>query len=139
MQLPISVKLRPSRNLALLLVAMHAVALLVVSSLELLVWIKLALLLLIAISAWNCRKYWHGTQRIILLNLRDKGALAYVRLNGATGDAGVHRQSTVTPWLTVILLKSGKGLEVLVLLPDALNLDDYRRLRVWLRWQSAIG
>jgi toxin CptA len=139
MQLPISVKLRPSRNLALLLVAMHAVALLIVSDLELVVWIKLALLLLIAISAWNCRKYWHGAQRIILLSLRDKGALAYVRLNGATGDASVDRQSTVTPWLTVILLKSGKGLESLVLLPDALNPDDYRRLRVWLRWQSAIG
>jgi len=139
MQLPISVKLRPSRNLALLLVATHAVALLVVSSLELLVWIKLVLLFPMAISAWNCRKYWHGAEQIILLNLRDKGALAYVRMNGATGDASVHRQSTVTPWLTVILLKSGKGLESLVLLPDALNPDDYRRLRVWLRWQSAIG
>ncbi|TRZ56938.1 MAG: hypothetical protein D4S02_14395 [Rhodocyclaceae bacterium] len=132
-------KLQPSRNLAVLLVATHAGALLVISSLELLVWIKLALLILMAISAWNCRKYWYGAQRITLLSLREKGALAYLRMNGETGDASVDRQSTVTPWLTVILLTRGQGLESLVLLPDSLNQDDYRRLRVWLRWQSAIG
>ena len=139
MQLPITVKLRPSRNLALMLVSMHAAALLVVGSLEFFLWTKLALLLLTAISAWNCRKYWRGAHRIVLLNLRDKGALAYVRMSGATGEASVHGQSTITPWLSVILLKSGTGLESLVLLPDALNPDDYRCLRVWLRWQSATG
>ena len=136
MQLPISVKLRPSRNLAVLLAATHAVALLVVSNLEFALWIKLALLLLTAISAWNCRKYWRSARRIVLLNLRDKGALTYLRINGEAGDASIHRQSTVTPWLTVILLQSTTGLESLVLLPDALNREDYRRLRIWLRWQS---
>ena len=137
MQLPITVKLRPSRNLVLLLIAAHLVALLAVTLIELLVWTKLALLLLIGISFWNCRKFWYGARRINLLTLRDDGVLDYTRMNGETGQASIHPQSTVTPSLTVILLRQEGRLEALVLLPDALDREDYRRLRLWLRWRSA--
>lgn len=137
MQLPITVKLRSSRNLVLLLVAAHWGALLAVTLVELLVWTKLALLLLIVISVWNCRKFWYGARRINFLTLRDEGVLDYTRVNGETGQASIHPQSTVTPWLTVILLRQEGRLEALVLLPDALDKDDYRHLRLWLRWRSA--
>ncbi|TRZ92884.1 MAG: hypothetical protein D4R84_11450 [Rhodocyclaceae bacterium] len=137
MQLPITVKLQASRNLVLLLVASHMGALLAVSVIELLVWIKLALLLLIVMSFWNCQKLWYGARRINFLTLRDEGVLDYSRVNGETGQASIHPQSTVTPPLTVILLRRERRLEALVLLPDALDQDDYRRLRLWLRWRSA--
>ena len=139
MQLPISMKLQPSRDLALLLVAAHAGAILAVGSLEQPAWVMLPLLLLLFISAWSCHRCWYGVRRIVLLSLRDQGALEYVRQNGDVGEATVHRQSTVTPSLTVILLKGDERVEALVLLPDALNRDDYRRLRVWLRWQTTNG
>lgn len=44
--------------------------------------------------------------------------------------------SFVTPWLTVLHLKlSQKRLPVyVVLLPDMLGPDEFRRLRVWLKW-----
>ena len=137
MQLPITVKLQSSRSLALLLIAMHLAALLVLGNVELPLWIKLSSLFLIVISLWKCRSCWFGAQRVVLLTLRDKGVLVYMRANGETGEASVHPQSTVTSALTVILLQQGQGLESLVLLRDALNPHDYRRLRLWLRWQSS--
>jgi len=137
MLLPVGLTLRSSRILAVLLVATHTGALLVVGHLEISFWIKLVALLSIAMSAWHCRKHWLGSRRIAVLSLRDKGALAYVRMDGESGDACVHRQTTVTTWLTVILLGTANGLEPLVVLPDALDPGEYRRLRVWLRWHSA--
>lgn len=137
MQLPTTVTLLPSRKLAQLLVATHIAALLVVGILELPEWVKLALLSAILVSLWRGRSGMYGTRRIVLLVLRDKGVLEYIRLNEETGETSVHLRSTVTPLLTVLLLRGKKGLEALVLLPDSLNQDDYRRLRLWLRWQSA--
>jgi toxin CptA len=42
------------------------------------------------------------------------------------------------PWLTVLNLKlPGKRLvRHVILLPDALDENEFRRLRVWLRWGS---
>ncbi|MCX7172770.1 MAG: hypothetical protein NT159_02325 [Proteobacteria bacterium] len=136
MQLPITVKLQPSRNLALLLVAVHFGALLVVGSVELPVWIKLVLLLPIVLSLWIGLHHLYGARRIVLLTLRDKGVVEYLRLNEETGETSIHLQSTVSPLLTVILLRQSSGLETLVLLPDSLSQDDYRRLRLWLRWRT---
>lgn len=44
--------------------------------------------------------------------------------------------SFVTPWLTVLHLKPAqRWLPVhVVLLPDMLDADEFRRLRVWLKW-----
>lgn len=45
------------------------------------------------------------------------------------------RHALVTATLTVVEFKQTKGRRLsLVLLPDSLAADDYRRLRVWLRW-----
>lgn len=137
MQLPLSVKLQPSRKLALLLVVAHAGAILVVGVVELPNWIKLIMLLVIGISLWHGQRRLYGVRRIAALTLRDKGVVDYLRLNDETGEATVHLQSTVTPLLTVILLKQQESMEALVLLPDSLNQDDYRRLRLWLYWQTA--
>lgn len=47
--------------------------------------------------------------------------------------------ATVHPALTVLSLQcEGKALSV-VLLPDSVPVDDYRRLRVWLRWRASFG
>lgn len=136
MPLPMTVKPRPSRKLALLLVAAHFGALLTVAVIELPDWIKPALLLLIAISLWHGRHCLGGSRRIVSLTLRDKGVAEYIRANNESGEAGISLQSTVTPLLTVVLLRQQRRLEALVLLPDSLSPDDYRRLRLWLRWQT---
>jgi len=136
MQLPLTVKLQPSRSLSLLLIAMHFGAFLAIVVIALPVWTKLALTLFIATSFWSGRNCLGGGNQIVCLTLRDDGALEHVRFNDEYGEASVHLQSTVTPLLTVILLKQKSNiLETLALLPDSLSPDDYRRLRLWLRWQ----
>ncbi|MFA6313123.1 MAG: protein YgfX [Sterolibacterium sp.] len=137
MQLPLSVKLQPSRKLTLLLVAVHVGAILVVAVVELSAWNKAAMLLVIGVSLWNSQRCMYGARRIAALTLRDQGKAEYLRSNGETGEVTVHLQSTVTSLLTVILLRQQESLEALVLLPDSLGQDDFRRLRLWLRWQAA--
>lgn len=45
------------------------------------------------------------------------------------------RHALVTATLTVVEFKQANGRRLsLVLLPDSISADDYRRLRVWLRW-----
>lgn len=46
--------------------------------------------------------------------------------------------SIVNPWLSTIRYRSetGKRAGTLVLLPDSLAEDDFRRLRVWLKWKA---
>jgi toxin CptA len=136
-QLPLSVKLQPSRKLTLLLVAVHVGAILVVAVVELSAWNKAAMLLVIGVSLWNSQRCMYGARRIAALTLRDQGKAEYLRSNGETGEVTVHLQSTVTSLLTVILLRQQESLEALVLLPDSLGQDDFRRLRLWLRWQAA--
>lgn len=48
--------------------------------------------------------------------------------------------SIVNPWLTTIRYRSeaGKQAGTLVLLPDNVDAEDFRRLRVWLKWQAVI-
>ena len=135
MQLPLTLNLQPSRKLALLLVVAHLAALTVVGLIDLPAWITLALILLVAISLWTTRTHWCGARRIVVLRLHDKGVLEFVRQNHELGECSIHLQSTVTPLMTVILLRQRKRLESLVLLSDSLSQDDYRRLRTWLRWQ----
>lgn len=53
---------------------------------------------------------------------------------GAWLDAQM-RHALVTATLTVVEFRLANGRRLpLVLLPDSLSADDYRRLRVWLRW-----
>jgi toxin CptA len=45
--------------------------------------------------------------------------------------------ATVHPWLTVLRLKTGEGCVFPLLLSgDSLSADDFRRLRVFLRWRA---
>ena len=138
MQLPVSLKLQPSRRLALLLLAVHGGTLGVIASMTLSGWIKLALLLGILWSAWRVLKNLQGRQRIIRLTLRRDGLLDYSRLNGETGEARIHPHTTVTPQLAVVLLRSAGRIEPLVLLADSLDAEEFRQLRLWLRWQAAL-
>lgn len=60
--------------------------------------------------------------------------------SGAWIDAEVLGSTLVTPQLSVLQLRFPDRyfMRAIVLLPDMLDGEDYRRLRVWLRWGSAI-
>lgn len=139
MLLPVSLTLQPSRQLAILLLLAHAAALLVIITVVFSLWIKLMLLFAIGASAWQTLRRLHGSGRIARLTLRSDGHLEYVRINGESGEAQIHPHTTVTSWLTVVLLRQAKRIEVLVVMPDVLNRDDFRQLRLWLRWQAEMA
>ncbi|MDD5177345.1 MAG: hypothetical protein PHQ05_13080 [Sterolibacterium sp.] len=138
MQLPSTLTLHPSKRLALLLLVAHGGALGLIAAVPLPFWIKLVLLLGVLLSAWHALKCSQGRQRIVRLTLREDGVLDYARLGGEVGEAHVHPQTTVTPQLTVVLLRSKRRIEPLVLLPDSLDAEEFRKLCLWLRWRAAL-
>ncbi|MFA7279686.1 MAG: protein YgfX [Sterolibacterium sp.] len=136
MQLPLALTLQGSRRLDLLLLAAHGFALAVLGAISAPDWMRWILLLLVCCSFGLTWQRTHGVKRIVRLLLRADGKLEYVRSNGETGETRVHPHSTVTPYLTVLLLRFDMRLEALVLLPDSLPEEAYRQLRLWLRWQA---
>jgi toxin CptA len=53
----------------------------------------------------------------------------------------VQPDTFVSPWLTVLRyrLPGQRWSQSLVILPDSLPADDFRRLRVWLKWKAQTG
>ncbi|HUY01834.1 MAG TPA: protein YgfX [Rhodocyclaceae bacterium] len=137
MQLPATLSLRRSRRLAALLAGAHALAAAVVLSLALPWWLKIVLLAAILVSTWRRLNRLRGPGRICRLTLRADGRLEFSRVDGSCGVASVHPQTTVTAFLCVLLLRIQARVEALVLLPDALDAEDFRLLRLWLRWRAA--
>ena len=77
------------------------------------------------------------------LRLQATGELYFLQGGQALDDAtavSVLASSVVHPWLSVLHLKAPTGeRHNLVLWPDSLNPDDFRRLRVFLRWRLAFS
>ncbi|MFA7270387.1 MAG: protein YgfX [Sterolibacterium sp.] len=139
MQLPVTLPLHPSRQLATLLLVAHAGAVSVLVVVSPPVWIGLIFLPAIVWYAWRTRRRTHGSARIAHLVLRADGRLEYIRVNGESGEALIHPHTTVMPQLTVLLLRMGRRIESLVLLPDSLSAENFRLLRLWLRWQAGVN
>ena len=76
-----------------------------------------------------------GAQRIASVTLHADGGVEFSRRNGSRNQALIEPESTVTALMTVLLLRVEGRREALVVLADALSNDDFRRLRLWLRWR----
>lgn len=73
------------------------------------------------------------------LRCQSDGHLA-VRRGDDWVPAGLLPDSTVLSWLAVLRyrLPGARGTDALVVLPDSLPADDFRHLRVWLRWRAKV-
>lgn len=137
MQLPFTLELHPSQRLTILLAAAHGLALAALMAVSLPLWIKLALTMLVLASIWLNLNGLSGPRSIVSLTLREDGILEFSRRDGSSGEARPHPHTTVTSLMTIMLLRQQGRIEALVLLPDALAAEDFRLLRLWLRWRSA--
>ncbi len=65
-------------------------------------------------------------------------ASACRRASGEWGECEVLGSTYVMPFLTILNLRDGDSgaLRRVTLLPDSLEADDFRQLRVWLRWKK---
>jgi toxin CptA len=136
---PIAATLTPSPLLAGLLLGMHGMCALLLWLLPLSRPLQLTLLLMLAASLTY---HW---LRDVLLRLSDSVSGLHLATDGTFSvrlrhddwvPAEVLGSSFVRPWLTVLNLKleGRRSMLPVVLLPDTLNHDDFRRLRVWLNW-----
>jgi hypothetical protein len=132
-------KLRPSRFLALLFVFLVALALVSLWLLPLLTSELLALTALVM--------FWSGYCILLNANLRmghscvafrleDQEEIVLVLRDGRHLSGRLSPDSLVTPYIVIlnVVLNEQRRVRSLLVLPDAIGVESFRRLRVALRW-----
>jgi len=147
----IEIKLKPSRQLALLLLIAHVAAVAVVWSLELPLSVHIILKLAIAVSlGWALlQNGWFGYARAaVALRIEPAGKSGEadaieVRLrNGKTARGQVVEGSFVAPYLTVVRYRVTGARrfsldKTVLILTDSIDRELFRMLRVRLKWGKA--
>ena len=134
-------KLQPSRYLAAMLIAAHGVTFAALFPLALPIWAKAALapLMLLSLAHHLQRDAWlSAPSSSVALAL--EGDRVMLTTRGGEQLAGqILRDSLATPFLTVLnVLPQGARLaRSVVILPDSLDAESFRQLRVWLKWGSS--
>jgi toxin CptA len=141
---PIQLDFKPSVRLTLIICMMGlgAGAILILPALIWQIKLPLGFLILTAVI-YNVGQYgllllpWS----CIALNVSSSNQLQLVFRNGKVLSVDVCRDSVVTPYLTVVSCKEQNAnffarvfIRHLLILPDMLDAETYRQLRVWLRW-----
>lgn len=83
---------------------------------------------------------WKSHARAIVALQCDGGSLAYQLRSGRWIEAAIVAGGCVNVWLTVVRLKPESeraGSVYLVVVPDSMHSEDFRRLRVHLGWVGA--
>lgn len=140
--MPAALKLSfaPSRHLAALLIASHAVAIAAVWTIDVGAWIKGLLTLLLLAS---CAFYLRGAallrspRSVTGMVLKSDGTMDVALQDGTELRGRLVPGSFVYPWFTTILwqpenARTACGVPVL---PDSLPATTFRELRVWLKWR----
>lgn len=129
---------RPSRYLAAILIVAHGVVIAALLLLPFPAWTKAALAMLILFSmvyhVW--RDAWLAAPSSgIALKLEEDHAELTTR-NGGHLEGQVLADSFVTPYLTVlnVLPQDARFARSIVIMPDTLDAESFRQLRVWMRW-----
>lgn len=136
MQFPITIGLRRSRFLDRVLVAFALAASGVILAFPKPPAILGALLLAVGVLfLWS---WWRLTPSLSAIRLeRDGSILAANSGSSEFGQSSLPHRASVHPWLTVFRLELPGGHQhSLVLARDSMASDDYRRLRVFLRWRA---
>lgn len=131
--------LRPSYRLAALLMIAHLAIAGLLLMLALPSWAKIAaVMLLLANAMWTVYRHAlrRGRHAITELSFSDRETMRLTLRDGSSHVGRVLGSSTVGTALTLLnIAVDGRRLPVhVVLLGDSLAGDDFRRLRVWLRW-----
>jgi hypothetical protein len=130
---PLSVSLKPSRRLLLIQTVAHVVAAAAVLAASLPPWLAAVFLILIGASLARLRR----TSPVEILLLRGDGRLEKVGVGDTACELIVHPHTLVLSFLVVLLYRQEGRLRALTLLADSLATEDFRQLRLWLRWRSA--
>ena len=112
---------------------MHALAAACVLLVPINWYVRGALLSALVFSLWRALR----PCEILSLKLSVGEGLSCCLDNGARIKATVLPESTVFVWLVVLRLRideTDSGIRTLILLPDQMSREEFRMLRLWLRW-----
>jgi len=144
---PIRLNFKPSITLTLMICMMGlgAAAILILPALSWQIKLLAGMAVFTAVAYAVCR---HGLLWLpwscVALRVSSRNQLQLVRRDGRVLSVDICSDSVVTPYLTVVNCREpdAKWLACifaprLVILPDMLDAESYRQLRVWLRWGRA--
>jgi toxin CptA len=136
--------LKPSPQLSTWLLFSHLTAVLCVLIVAMPRWLQALLTLtllcnLIYTVSYQALRRWSTS--IVGLQFERDGAVFVEYRNGAVRAARVLGSSFVAPYLTIVLLKPEQRwlTRAVVIVPDAVEPDLFRQLRVWLKWGIGRG
>lgn len=140
----LGIGLRSSRAFAVALVTMHAAAAWVVLSAPWPAACGLAsALALLAHAIWIVRRHalLRAAASITALRLYAEDECELQPLAGERIRGRIDGSSFVLPWMIVlrVAVSGRRRLHSVVLLPDAVHTDDFRRLRARLRWSRLVS
>lgn len=129
----LSFRTRPSRVLPAALCALHLLALGALADTALEWPARLAIAAAVLGSlAWQCRA-WHRSRRAGATTLAYRQGQWWLESAGGERSVTPCADSTLLPFLIVLRLRHSGGLHTLLLPSDALDREQFRRLRVLLR------
>ena len=128
----LSISLKPSRRLLAIQSLAHLAAAGAVLASNLPTWLATVLLLLTGASLTRMRR----PPAVAALVLGGDGVFETVGADGTVSKAEVHPHTLVLSFLLVLLYRQEGRLRAMTLLGDSLAAEDFRQLRLWLRWRS---
>ena len=129
----LQVSLRPSRHLLVLQLLAHLAAAGAVLAATLPSWMALLLLLLVGASLARARRVAPAATLV----LHGDGKLEAAGADGTSCEVSLHPHTLVLPFLVVLLYRQQGRLRSMTLLADSLAAEDFRQLRLWLRWRPS--
>lgn len=135
----IEISLRPSSRITMALAAFHLSSIALVCVLDLPVWMAIAATIaIVGNGAWSVRRLGRllGAASVTGVSVApDRECTLHCR-DGTSCRGHVDDATVVTAYLVVLVVATGQraGYRRAVIAPDMLSPDEFRRLRVVLRW-----
>ena len=134
---------KPSRVLAWALFLVSALAIAALWTLDLPLAVRaVAGIAVLATGIFHTRTLWAGQSRWMPngheFELLPDGNCRWKNIQGNWLDAEILGSSFVSSWMTLLNLKTDARRSIsIAILPDTLAQEDFRRLRIWLRWRAS--
>jgi len=107
-------------------------------------WVQTVLVVAIAASLLHCLArdaVLYVPKAIVALEIGEHGVVSFRTRRGTWIECAVLGSSFVSPRLTIVHLRQSgqRRTRYVILVPDNVEGEEFRRLRVWLRWRAQRG
>ncbi|MFO1290082.1 MAG: protein YgfX [Nitrosomonas sp.] len=136
----LTIHLKSSQQLTLMFSVAHMGCIIIIALLDGSIVLKASGMLLLVLSLiYYIRLYalLQSPNAIVSFYLSDHSTCITQTRSGQQLHWHIQGSSFVTPYLTVLSLKSNQSFfdRSIVIFPDSINAEQFRQLRVWLRWK----